>query len=393
MPSNPRRRHLAATSLLGIAALALTACSPGTDDASASATDLEIGAVDLSEVCPATIVVQTDWNPEAEHGHLYEMLGDEYTVDADNKSVSGPLMAGDEYTGVDLEVRSGGPAVGFSTVQSLMYQDDSITLGYVHSDAAISSSATTPVVGVLAQMDVNPQMVMWDPETYPDVHDIPSLVDALQESGGAWRYFGGAAYMEYLIASGTVPEELTDGSYDGTPAGFVTDGGISAQQGFASAEPYIYANEVPAWGKPIDYALISSTGWDIYGSAVSVRADRLDELSPCLTELVPVMQQAVVDFVEEPSDATALILQLVEEYDNGWTYTDAGARYAVETLVADSIISNGDNAYIGDFDPERVESFFGIGMDLFSGIAADVDPDLTPEDIYTNEFIDQSIGL
>ncbi|WOF23909.1 ABC transporter substrate-binding protein [Microbacterium betulae] len=392
MASPSHRRGLAAVSLLGVSALALAACSADADDA-APAADLEIGSVDLSGVCPATVVVQTDWNPEAEHGHLYEMFGDDYTIDSDDKSVSGPLLAGGEYTGVNLEVRSGGPAVGYSTVQSLMYQDDAITLGYVHSDAAISSSATTPVVGVLAQMDVNPQMVMWDPETYPGVDDIPGLVSALEETGGVWRYFGGAAYMEYLIASGTVPEELTDGGYDGTPASFVADGGVSVQQGFASAEPYIYANEVPEWDQPVDYALISSTGWDIYGSALSVRADRLEELSPCLAELVPVMQQAIVDFVNEPDEAIDLVLELVAEYDNGWTYSEGVADYAVETLLGEGIVSNGGNDHIGDFDPERVEGFFDIGMDLFAEIAADVDPDLEASDIYTNEFIDTSIGL
>ncbi|GAA3658215.1 ABC transporter substrate-binding protein [Microbacterium marinilacus] len=393
MASITHRRALAAASVLTVSVIALAACSSGADDEAEPAADLEIGSVDLSEACPATIVVQTDWNPESEHGHLYEMLGDDYTIDADAKSVSGPLLAGGEYTGVNLEVRSGGPAVGYSPVQSLIYQDEDITLGYVHSDAAIASSATTPVVGVLAQLDVNPQMVMWDPETYPDADDIPSLVEAMEGTGGVWRYFGGATYMEYLIASGVVPEELTDGGYDGTPAGFVTDGGASVQQGFASAEPYTYEHEVPEWGKPVEYALISSTGWDIYGSALSVRADRLEELSPCFEQLVPVMQQALVDFVEDPSDTIDLILEAVDAYDNGWIYSDGVAEYAVETMLADGIVSNGDNEYVGDFDPDRVSAFFEIGKELFTETAADVDPDLTAEDIYTNDFLDTSIGL
>ncbi len=47
-------------------------------------------AASLAGVCPATVVIQTDWNPEAEHGHLYQMLGAGYTVD--KKSVTGPLI-------------------------------------------------------------------------------------------------------------------------------------------------------------------------------------------------------------------------------------------------------------------------------------------------------------
>ncbi|WP_110589855.1 ABC transporter substrate-binding protein [Microbacterium suaedae] len=390
--THPLRRRPAAVATLGIAAVALTACSGGSAPQDAAA-DLEVGALDLSAVCPETVVVQTDWNPESEHGHLYQLIGDDRAIDADSKSVSSPLVVDGEYTGVDFEVRSGGPAIGYSTVNSIMYQDDAITLGYVHSDAAISSSAVTPVVGVMAQMDVNPQMVMWDPETYPEVETIEDLAGALEESGGAWRYFGGAAYMEYLMAAGIVPESIVDGGYDGTPAAFVSDAGLSAQQGFASAEPYIYANEVDAWNKPVDYALIADAGWDIYGSALSVRADRFEELSPCLEELVPILQQAEVDFFADPAEANQLILELVAEYDNGWSYSEGVADYATETLLADGIVSNGDNDYIGDFDPERVQEFFETGMDLFQQIAADVDPELEAEDIYTNEFLDTSIGL
>ena len=36
--------------------------------------------------------IQTDWNPEAEHGFLYQMIGDGYTVDKDKFAVTGPLI-------------------------------------------------------------------------------------------------------------------------------------------------------------------------------------------------------------------------------------------------------------------------------------------------------------
>ena len=32
----------------------------------------------LAGVCPDVVTIQTDWNPEAEHGCLYEMVGDDY---------------------------------------------------------------------------------------------------------------------------------------------------------------------------------------------------------------------------------------------------------------------------------------------------------------------------
>src|SRR4029077_12304722 len=104
----------------------------------------------------------------------------------------------------------------------------------------------SPAAAVFAEKDKSPMMIMWDPAKYPDVTDIKSLGTALKDSGGVIRYFNGAAYMSYLIGSGILDKSVTDGSYDGPPANFVAAAGKDAQQGFATAEPYIYENEVPA---------------------------------------------------------------------------------------------------------------------------------------------------
>src|SRR5215204_6470055 len=69
------------------------------------------GAVDLSADCPSPLVIQTDWFPEAEHGALYEMVGEGYTVDVASKVVRGPLVSGGEETGIEIEIRTGGPAI------------------------------------------------------------------------------------------------------------------------------------------------------------------------------------------------------------------------------------------------------------------------------------------
>ena len=72
---------------------------------------------------------------------------------------------------------------------------------------------------------------------------------------------------DYLVPTGVLKKEQIDGSYDGTPANFVSSGGKVAQQGFASAEPYIYQNEIPQWGKPVKFQLIHDTGYPIYSQA------------------------------------------------------------------------------------------------------------------------------
>ena len=170
--------------------------SEGTTEGTEAAAE---GGVDLSADCPANIVIQTDWNPEAEHGWVYQMVGDDYTIDKDAVAVSGPLVASGEVdTGVDIEIRSGGPAIGFQTVTSQLYTDEDIFLGYVYTDEAIQNAAEFPTVAVYAGMEKNPQMIMWDPETYPEIETIADL----GEEGVLVRYFGGAAYMDYFTQTG-----------------------------------------------------------------------------------------------------------------------------------------------------------------------------------------------
>ncbi len=69
--------------------------------------------VDLAAVCPETITIQTDWFPEAEHGALYQMIGAGSRRSTPRpRSSAARSLAGGEDTGVNLEIRTGGPAVG-----------------------------------------------------------------------------------------------------------------------------------------------------------------------------------------------------------------------------------------------------------------------------------------
>ena len=296
------------------------------------------------------------------------MVGPGYTVDANQKTVTGDLVAGGKPTGVKIEVRAGGPAIGFTQASAQMYTDKDITLGYVSTDEAVQLSDKFPTTAVFAENDKSPMMIMWDPAKYPDVTDIKSLGTALKDSGGVIRYFNGAAYMSYLIGSGILDKSVTDGSYDGTPANFVAAAGKDAQQGFATAEPYIYQNEVPAWGKPVKLETIHDTGFPLYPEAMSVRSGDLEKLTPCLKKLVPVMQQADVDYITDPATTNALILDLVKQYNNGWVYSQGVADFAVKQMKDLEIASNGDNAYVGDMDEARVQKIIDIDdADLHRG--------------------------
>ena len=389
------RTALRSTTAIGMvvaATIALAGCASAAPTSSAAPT-AAAGSVNLSGVCPATVTIQTDWNPEADHGHLYQLLGPNPVINADNKSVSGDLFAKGKSTGVKVEIRSGGPAIGFSSVSSQLYKDKNITLGYVSTDEAVQVSATLPTTAVFAENDISPQMIMWDPASYPKVTTIKQLGTALKADSGVVRYFQSAAYMAYLQGSGILPAAQTDGSYDGAPAKFVTAKGKDGQQGFATAEPYIYQHEISAWGKPLNFQLIHDTGYPIYPEAISVRSAELAKLSPCLKKLVPVLQQADVDYISKPATTNKLVVDLVTAYNNGWVYSAKVADFGVSQMKKLKIASNGSNAYVGDMEEARVQKVIDIDTPLFTATGSTPKSGLKATDLFTNEFLDTSIGF
>jgi hypothetical protein len=319
------------------------------------------------------------------------MIKGSYTIDADKKSVSGALTdSKGNDTGVKLEVRSGGPAIGFQTVSAQMYLDDKITLGYVYTDEGIQFSKTQPTTEVFAPFEKNPQMIMWDPVTYPDVKTIADLGKAKAKI----LYFGGAAYMEdYLVPTGILSKDQVDGSYDGKPANFVTSGGKVAQQGFASAEPYIYKNEIKEWGKDVKFQLIHDTGYPIYAEAMSARTGDLTKLSPCLKKLVPIMQQATVDYIKSPATTNKLILDAVLKFNNGWVYTQGVADFAVKQILDLGLIGNGSDKTLGNIEEARIQKIIDIVGPALAKTDKPIKDGLKPADLITNEFVDPSIGL
>ncbi|MET7399313.1 hypothetical protein ABZS66_38110 [Dactylosporangium sp. NPDC005572] len=379
------------TTTLTAVALAGCAADDGADTGASAGPSASAGsAYDLASVCPSTIVVQTDWNPESEHGGTYKLVGPGAKIDADKKRVSGALVAKDGTdTGVDIEIRAGGPAIGFQNVAAQMYADTSITLGYGGSDDAIAFSKTQPTLGVFAGMEKSPQIIMWAPDAHPDWQSIADI----GKTDTKVLYFQGAAYMDYLTGKGILKKAQVDGSYDGAPANFVASAGKVAQQGFATAEPYIYEHEIKAWGKPVKYQLIADAGYDFYQQMLAIRTGEKEKLAPCLKKLVPIMQQAQVDFMNDPASTNKLILELVEKYNNGWTYSQGVADNCVKQMKALGIVGNGKDATIGNFDETRLSSLIDITKPIFAAQNKEMKADVKAADLATNEFIDPSIGL
>jgi hypothetical protein len=372
------------------AALLLAACSGGGAAPAApsggAAAPAE-GPLDLKSACPATVVVQEDWQPEAEHGGVYSLVGPDKTIDTNAKKVKGSLVAHGVDTGVDIEVRTGGPNVGFQPVPALMKLDESITLGTVYSDVAISSSDDQPVVAVVSQMTTSPLIFMWDPASHPGAKTLRDVA-----ASGAPVLTSDPVVSALLESQKIVTKAQVDASYDGSPARFVADPKI-LQQGYVTSEPYLYQNEIAQWKKPVASEKLADYGYTVYPSALSARADKLQQLQPCLKKLVPILQRAQLDYLADPAPTNALIVELVEAYQTGWTYGRAVADNAVQVLRDQKLVTNDPaSGVFGQFDPARVQQIVSSFGPILQAQGA-ITQVPTPQSLYTNDFIDKTIKM
>jgi hypothetical protein len=353
-------------------------------DAAGPAGDAEpISVGDLGD-CPNPLVFQTDWFPEPEHGALYNLTAGEGSIDAESGRFSGPLAADPS---IIIEIRAGGPFIGFQQTVALMATDDDIFLGYVNTDEAVQNYEDFPTTAVVSPLEINPQMIMWDPDTY----DIAGW-DDVRGTDAVVNTFAGAAYTEWLVGAGIIDEDQLDPSYDGGPARFIAEQGDILQQGFASQEPFNYENIFTDWGKPVDFLLIHDSGFPIYQGAVAILDSRLDDdADACLSAFVPLIQQSAVDFQNDPVATNAAIVQAVVDLDSFWQLTDDSVANSVRVMTDLGLVSNGPDDTLGNFDLDRVADIITAIREQVPSVT--VLEGLTAEDLVTNEFIDPSIGF
>ena len=343
-----------------------------------------MAGVQLTDVCPNPLIIQTDWFPEPEHAHTYQLVGTDGVVDAENGTYSGEL----HDTGLTIEIRAGGPYIGFSPPTAQFYADDDIFMAYVDTAAAIRGSGSTPVTAVFTSFEVGPQILMWDPEDY----DFGSFED-IGASGATVLYFQGATYMDFLIADGKLSADQVDASYDGSPVRFISEDGL-VQQGFATNEPYRYENEIEGWQKPVDFFLIHDSGFELYQSAVSVRSGDIERYRECLELIVPIMQQDLVNYFNDPQPINDKLDDIVKELDSFWTSSKAGHAAATVAMRDLGLVTDGGNGFIGDMNGDRIQGLLDILKPIFTEQGVEgFDPNVTPDDLYTNEFLDPSISL
>jgi len=358
----------------------LSACSTDPGHGEPGATAIPSGT--LKQACGPKLVLQTDWFPEPEHGGSYQLIGPSGRIDKKRGTYSGEIRK----TGVELEIRAGGPYIGNQPVTSLMYQDDDIFMGYVTTDEAVRHSRAQPTVAVFAPLANSPSALMWDPAKY----SFKSLRD-IGRSRAKVVYFEGTAFIDYLVGKGFIRRDQLDPSYDGSPSRFVAEGDV-VQEAFATHEPYKYEHDLPQWRKPVAFLLVSTGGYQPYPQNVAVRPETLRAKRACLRALVPLMQQAQVDYIENPEPVNRALLRIVAEITSPWTLSEGGVADAVKKMVDLKIVDNGRDGAIGSFDMARIHQVIQILKPIYARQrGATMNPGVTPGDVVTNEFIDRGV--
>jgi len=352
--------------------------------AAATETTAAMSATALKDAgCPDPMVIQTDWFPEADHGWTYQLIGPDGTQDPAKGSYTGPVG------GITLDIRAGGPAIGFASPAKQMYQAPDVFAAYVDTGDAIRNATTQPVVAVFASYEKSPQIIMWDPAAYPNVKTLADVGATAKD--GQIRVFQGGAYIDYLVGKGIWKASQLDTSYDGSPALFVSKGDLF-QQGYATAEIYGYQNDIEGWKKPIAYSYTYDAGFKIYQSALSVKPESITKDAACLKVFVPMAQKALVDYMTNPQP----INDMLAGYGTamGWAESPELNAAATAIMKSDAMVSDGGDGIVGNMDCARVQTL----IDEFNPMAKAVGNEgvkdgLQCAEIVNNDFIDPTISL
>ena len=341
-----------------------TDAGAGTTDAGAETTD---AMTDGEGVCPETLSIQTDWFPELEHGGTYQLIGPDGTANKDTVSYSGPVQEQYAVGGLkELEIKT----VSFDKQNSAILLDGEADMAYINLSDVIKDSGAIDLVAIAKTLDKDPQMVMWDPA----VNDIQSPED-IATSGAKVLHFPNVSYIDYMIAQGYMTADQSDPSYDGSDAAWVADGGIFFQQGFATNEIYKYENDIqwkdgaPA---PVDYYTVADLGFDNYPATITMMKDRAAELSDCLKLLVPVMQQAWIDFLDDPKPITDAMIEINTTYDGFWTLSEGLNTAGMEKIEAEDFAVNSADGTYCTLEEDRVQGLYDILQPLYSDQGTEV---------------------
>lgn len=366
-------------------ATSVTSEEPFTSDgdaAIAATTSLVFDDGPLIDVCGQRVVVQTAGFPDVGAGPLYALLGSSPMIDAERQVVSAPLTRADgTVEETTLEVRSGGPAVGFRSPIALMAEDGTISVALASTAAVVRDASLLETRAVASLTDRSRDALIVDPATYPGLVDIASVGDQNVEV----RHVTDAPMIAFLTATGVLrADQLVAGS-DGLPASFVEADGAIAQQGDLTVGPALYPT-LPQWGRPVDALAAADAGWRSLDDMIVADATSERVSEECLGRLVRVIQQSIVAYVADPM-ATNRVMSEVRSQFNPLarltpTLFDTGTQLATDAGVFDTQSDQAPGTILTD----DLEVFLA---DLAA--ALDVDP-VAVDQLVDTRFVDATIS-
>ena len=104
------------------------------------------------------------------------------------------------------------------------------------------------------------------------------------------------------------------------------------------------------------------------------------------------LQQAWVDYLDNPEPIGDVVIEVTEAYNNYWTLSPELNARAFELFESEGYGSNGPDDTYGNFDPERIQTLFDDFAVVLEDRGITLPDGYTAESAYTNEFIDESIG-
>ena len=375
------------TWLLAALPLLARAAGDGIDPAARYATPLK-------GICPDPFVIQKDWLAQAEHGGLYQLIGTGGRMERGR--YSGPLGS----TGIELVILEGGRGIGLGdaeTAYSALYMGNSKAgvrphLAMHDLDNAFIFSRRFPAVGVVALLDRSPSVLLWDPATYPQGFRRLEDLRRFAASGRGKIYVATTrrSFGRFLLSRG-VPQSAFVEGFRGDAETFVLNNGRWLNQGTLTSEVF-QLEHGRNWRKPIGFVTFADLGYDVYPGMLAVARDRLEALTPCLARLVPLLQQAQVDYLQSPAPVNDLLFQFNEKGFGApfWRTSRELLAYSVRAQAEQGIVSNGGNGTLGDFDLRRAGALLEL---LRPYLDVRAQKGVQPADVVTNRFIDPSIRL
>jgi hypothetical protein len=231
-------------------------------------------------------------------------------------------------------------------------------------------------------------MIMWDPEQ----NDVQSPED-IAASGAKVLHFPGVAYIDYMIGQGYMTADQSNPSYDGSDAAWVADSGNFFQQGFATNEVYKYENEIqwkdgaPA---PVEYYTVADLGFDNYPATITMMRDRAQELDECLKLLVPVMQQAWVDFLNDPKPITDAMIGINEAYDGFWFLSESLNEAGMELVESGEFAVNSPDGTYCSLDEAKIQALYDILAPIYEEQGTEIAPSI--DGIFDNQYCADAPG-